>query len=213
MATDVNQTLLKGDVLTSESAGPLGTGTRAFDAGHPVWVYHDRVGYIFAPHTKANVAAGPQTGAWSEIGTGPSAPVTTQVFNLWIDHGAAPQGASYEYTVVPGATAAEVAEKTAHPDADVLTNSASTQAVYNKTLKLAEIAFREPGVLETPLGKVEADHPCLLLVRQVEGGWKVTASNPESQPLTLHVKVKGKLATIELPGGNFAGSSVSVDVR
>jgi hypothetical protein len=31
--------------------------------------------------------------------------------------------------------------------------------------------------------------------------------------LTLHVKVKEKTATIELPGGNFAGSSVSAVVR
>jgi chondroitin AC lyase len=213
VATDVNQPLLKDDVLTSESAGPLATGRQAFDAAHRVWVYHDHVGYIFAPHTKIDLSAGPQTGAWSDIGTGPSAPVTTPVFDLWIDHGLEPQGASYEYTVVPGATAAEVARLAAHSDVDVLANTPSAQAVYNGTLKLAEIAFREAGSLETPVGKVEADHSCLLLVRQVEGGWKVTASNPENQALTLHVTVKGKPASIELPGGNFAGSSVSLDVR
>ncbi len=127
--------------------------------------------------------------------------------------GRAPQDAGYEYTVVPGATAAEAAKLAAHPDVAVLANSASTQAVYNKALKLAEIAFRAAGSIETPLGRVEADHSCLLLVRQVAGGWKVTASNPENEPLTLHVAVKGKKAAIELPGGNFAGSSVSVDVR
>ena len=210
VATDVNQPLLKGDVLTSE--GPV-EGTKTFDATHRVWVYHDHVGYIFAPHTKIDLSAGAQTGAWSEIGTGSSAPETRQVFDLWVDHGVAPRGANYEYTVVPGGTADEVAKVALHPDVVVLANSASKQAVYHKTLKLAEIAFRAAGSLLTPLGKVEADHSCLLLVRQVGSGWKVTASNPENEPLTLHVAVKGKTATIELPGGNFAGSSVLVDVR
>jgi chondroitin AC lyase len=210
VATDVNQPLLEGDVLTSE--GPV-AGTKDFDAAHRVWVYHDHVGYIFAAGTKIDVSAGPQTGAWSDFGTGSSVPETKGVFDLWIDHGTAPQEASYEYTVAPGATAAGAAKLAAHPDVEVLANTANTQAVYNKALKLAEIAFRAAGSLETPVGKVEADHSCLLLVRQVVGGWKVTASNPENEPLTLHVAVKGKSAAIELPGGNLAGSSVSVDVK
>ena len=216
VATDVNQPLLVGDVLTSEGAV---AGTKTIDAAHRVWVYHNHVGYIFAPNTNINLSAGPQTGAWSDIGTGPSASVTMPVFDLWVDHGKMPQGASYEYTVVPGASAAEVAKVAAHSDVEVLANSASTQAVFNKTLKLAEIAFRAAGApnalmsLDTPLAKVEVDHSCLLLVRQVGGGWKVTASNPENQALTLHVTVKGKSAAIELPGGNLAGSSVSVEVK
>lgn len=210
VATAVNQPLLKGDVGTSE--GPV-AGMRTIDVAHRVWVHHDNVGYIFAPKTKINVQAGPQTGAWSDIGTGSSVPETKAVFNLWIDHGVGPQEGSYEYTVVPGASAAEAARVAAHPDVEVLANSASTQAVYSRGLKLAEIALRSAGTVETPVGKVEADHSCLLLVRLVASGWKVTASNPENQPLTLHVTVKGKQVAIELPGGNLAGSSVSVDVK
>jgi chondroitin AC lyase len=216
VATDVNQPLLMGDVLTSD--GPV-SGKKDFDATHRVWVLHDHVGYIFAPGAKIEVSAGPQTGAWSDFGTGSSVPVTTPVFDLWIDHGTAPKDASYEYTVAPGTTVAETAKMAAHPDVVVLANSVSTQAVYNKALKLAEIAFRAAGAsetlmsIETPVGKVTADHSCLLLVRQAAGGWKVTAANPENLPLTLHVTVKGKKLAIELPGGNLAGSSVTVDVK
>ena len=217
VATDVNQSLLKGDVLLSGGKGPV--ARMKFEAERRVWVYHDHVGYIFAPHTTIDLSALNQTGAWSEIGTGPSAAVNTPVFDLWIDHGIAPQDASYEYTVAPGATVADLEKMTAHPDVEVLANTASTQAVFHKTLRLAEIAFRAAGSpntlmsLDTPLGTVEADHSCLLLVRQVGSDWKVTASNPENQALTLHVSVKGKQVAIELPGGNWAGSSVSVDVR
>jgi len=212
VATAVNQPLLEGNVLSSEGSGAV-TGARSFQADHPVWVHHDRVGYIFAPQTKVQLTVGPQTGAWSQIGTGPSAPVTVPVFNLWIDHGLSPSGASYQYTVVPGATAAQTAQLAAHPEVEVLENSQKTQAVYNHTLKLAEIAFRQMGTLETPLGTVSADHSCLLLVRQTGTTWKVTASNPENEPLTLRIAVKGHAAAIELPGGNLAGSSITVEVK
>jgi chondroitin AC lyase len=206
VATDVNQPLLKGDVLSSESAGPV-SGKDSYDRAKQVWIYHDHVGYIFAPHTKVRLSAGAQSGAWSQIGNGSSTPMTEQVFDLWIDHGIEPQNASYEYIVDPNASAAEMSKLAAHPEVEVLSNTADAQAVYNRRLKLAEIAFRSAGALQTPLGKVEADHPCLLLVRQLADGWKLTASNPENRAVTLHVKMNGKRATIELPGGNYAGSS------
>ena len=212
VATDVNQPLLQGDVLTSEASGPV-TGAQSYSAAHRVWVEHDRVGYVFAPHTRVDLTVGPQTGAWSDIGTGSSEPLTEPVFNLWIDHGTAPKDASYEYFVLPGASTEETTRFARHVDLDVLANTTSTQAVYSRSLKLAEIAFRAPGSLATPLGRVEADHSCLLLVKKTAAGWKVTASNPENQPLTLHVTIKGKQIAIDLPGGNFAGSSVSVDLK
>jgi len=208
VATDVNQPLLHGDVLTSEAKGPV-TGTVRYESAKPVWVYHNHVGYIVAAKTKVSLSAGPQTGKWSDIGTGSSEPVTLPVFNLWIEHGTAPQGAGYEYTVAPGATVEQVAKLANKPDVEVLANTEATQAVYNKTLKLAEIAFRQAGTLATPLGPVAADHSCLLLVHQTAAGLKVTASNPENQPLTLHVTVKGQQYAADLPGGNLAGSSVT----
>ena len=212
VVTDVNQPLLRGDVLSSESVGPV-SGNQNYDPAKSAWFYQDHVGYIFAPHTQVKLSAGTQSGAWSEIGNGPSTPVTEQVFDLWIDHGTGPQNASYEYIVAPNATVAEVAKLAAHPDVKVLSNSVKNQAVYNRPLKLAEIAFRNAGALVTPLGKIEVDHSCLLLVRRGAIGWKVTASNPENQAITLHVIVNGKQATIELPGGNYAGSSESVEVN
>jgi chondroitin AC lyase len=211
VATAVNQTLLQDEVQLSEGKGAV--ARMKFEAGHRVWVYHDHVGYIFAPHTMIDLSALHQTGAWSEIGTGSSTPESLPVFNLWIDHGLKATDASYEYTVVPAATAAEVAQLAAGPEVEILANTAKTQAVFHRGLKLAEIAFRTAGDLKTPLGAVTADHSCLLLVRQTAAGWKVTAANPENAPLTLHVTVAGHPGTIELPAGNLAGSSVTVDVK
>ena len=214
VATDVNQTLLSGTVLTSWSHGPLATGLRTYDAGGPVWVYHDHVGYVFPRGARLSLSAGPQSGRWTDLGFGRSDLVTKQVFDLWIDHGHSPRNASYEYIVLPGATPKQVAQRAANTGLLVLSNTGDMQAVYSERLKLVEAAFRKAGTLATPLGPVEVDHSCLLMVSPAAGGgWKVSASNPENQPLTLHVSLKGKSFTMELPMGEMAGSTKTAVYR
>lgn len=209
VATDLNQTLLAGDVLTSLSQGPIAEGTHSYQAGKIAWVHHDRVGYILGPDCRISLTNGPQTGAWSEIGTGSSKPVTLPVFNLWIDHGRAPRAGNYQYCVLPGASLKQVAARAGNPVMHVLSNQESVQAVLHGELKIVMVAFREPGFLATPIGRVAVDHSCLLLARKVADGWRISASNPENQPLTLHVEVGGRRIAIDLPGGNYAGSSVT----
>ncbi len=214
VATDVNQPLLKGEVLTNQSGGPIPVGTHTYDASRPVWIYHNHVGYVLPAHTKLSLFTGPRTGKWSDIGAGSSEPTTVPVFDLWIDHGHSPLNATYQYIVLPGVSPDQIAERARSTNLDVLSNTASIQAVYNKALKLVEIAFRQPGTLATPLGPVEVDHSCLLMVSPAAGGgWKVSASNPENQPLTLHVSLKGKSFTMELPMGEMAGSTKTAVYR
>lgn len=212
VATDVNQTLLRGPVITSESQAPLAQGSYSFNISHGVWIYHNHAGYIFPPGTKLNLSFGPQTGKWSEIGTGPRAPVTKDVFNLWIDHGTTAEDAQYQYIVAPNTTPEGVARRAADSGLEILANTSTIQAVYNRRLKLAELVYRQPSYIKTPLGTVRADHACLLLVRQTAMGLRLTASDPEDLPLMLTITVDGKPYTLDLPGGNLAGSSVSKEV-
>src|SRR5260370_31463319 len=90
VVTDVNHPLQVGDVFTSQSRHSLPAGTHAYGTGSIAWVYHNHVGYIFGPNARVSLSAGPQTGRWSDIGTGSSQPVTLSVFNLWINHGRSP---------------------------------------------------------------------------------------------------------------------------
>lgn len=209
VVTDVNQPLLMGDVFTSQSRRAVAEGARSYEAGRIAWVYHHRVGYIFGPTSRVSLKIGPQTGAWSDIGTGPSRPVTLRVFNLWIDHGYAPRSGSYQYIVLPGASPEQVSARARTPAIHVLSNREELQAVWHSDLKLAMIVFRKPGVVDTPIGRIGVDHSCLLLTRKVAGGWKITASNPENELLTLNVDIGTRRVAIDLPGGNFAGSSVA----
>ncbi|HEV2322541.1 MAG TPA: polysaccharide lyase family 8 super-sandwich domain-containing protein [Terracidiphilus sp.] len=213
VATDVNQTLLNGDVLTSESQGPLGQGSFSYDTAHGVWIYHDHVGYIFPRRTKLSLSIGPQSGKWSDIGTGPDTLVTKNVFNLWIDNGVTPQDERYQYIVLPNTTPEGVAARAKDSGLDILSNNDSIQAVYNPRLKLAELVYRQPSYIKTPLGIVRADHACLLLVHQTAKGLRLTASDPEDLPLKLTITVDEKPYTLDLPGGNMAGSSVSKIVQ
>ncbi len=209
VATDVNQTLLAGDVLTSQSRQPLAEGAHSYEAGKIAWVYHNGVGYILGPDCRISLTNGPQTGTWREIGSGSGKPVTLPVFNLWIDHGYAPRAGIYQYCVLPGASVKQVAARARSPLIHVLSNQEGVQAVWHGELKIVMVAFRRPGFLATPMGRVAVDHSCLLLARKVADGWKISASNPENQPLTLHVEVGGRKIAIDLPGGNFAESAVT----
>lgn len=212
VATDVNQTLLRGDVITSESQSPLAQGSYSYNTSHGVWIYHDHVGYIFPADTKLNLSVGPQSGKWSEIGTGPDTPLTKDVFDLWIDDGAAPQDERYQYIVVPNTTQEGVAQRAKDSGVEILANNSAIQAVYSPRIKLAELVFRQPSYIKTPLGTVRADHACLLLVRQTAGGLHLTASDPEDLPLKLTITVDEKPYVLDLPGGQMAGSSVSKEV-
>jgi chondroitin AC lyase len=211
VATDINQTQMAGNVFTNQSTDPLTSGIHTYTSHGGAWVYHNRVGYIVGPDSRFVVTNGPQTGSWSDIGMGSNQPVTLPVFNLWIAHGHSPQAATYQYVVLPNATKHQVADRAHLPATHVLANNETIQAVYNAKLGLVEAAFRTSASLRTPLGQIQVDHSCLLLVRHSARGWRITASDPENEALTLNVTFNGKRIILQLPAGNFAGSSVTGD--
>lgn len=213
VATDVNQTLLSGPVSSDLSTGAISAGSHSYTLRASDWFYHDHVGYIFGPGTHVSLSVGAQTGRWSDIGSGSSVPVTRNVFNLWIDHGISPHGGSYQYVVLPGSSPQETARRSRSPRIRILANNADIQAVWNKHLKSGMFAFHQAGSLATPAGTITVDHPCLLMLRRISHRWQISASNPENEALTLRVKVANRQMTMALPGGNFAGSSVTMPLK
>jgi chondroitin AC lyase len=221
VATDINQTLLHGAIFTNQSNHPVDNGAFSYIAGSAAWVFHDHVGYVFAPGTHIDFWAGPQTGKWSDIGDGvgldpgipPDLLITQRVFDLWIDHGHSPAEGVYQYLVLPAASLRKTIERASKPTIHVLSNTEWIQAAWDAQLRLVMIAFREPGKLTTPLGSVEVDHSSLLMVKPDGDGWRITASNPENESLTLRGTIEGSPFTIQLPGGDLAGASATTNVR
>lgn len=213
VATDVNQTLLNGPAFSNLSAGVVPTGLHTYNLRASGWFYHNHVGYIFSPGAHVLLSVGAQTGRWSDIGSGSSELVTRNVFDLWIDHGVSPRDGTYQYVVLPVASPEETARRARNPDIRILANNANLQAVWNKHLKVGMFAFRQPGSLATPAGIITVDHTCLVMLRRISHHWQISASNPENDALMLHVKVANRKITMPLPGGNFAGTSVTMPLN
>ena len=114
--------------------------------------------------------------------------------------------------MLPNTTSEGVARRAKDSGLEVFANNSAIQAVYDARLKLAEIVYRQPSYIKTPLGVVRADHACLLMLQGTARGLRLTASDPEDLPLTLTITVDGKPYALELPGGGMAGSSVSREV-
>ncbi|HWR14097.1 MAG TPA: polysaccharide lyase 8 family protein [Terriglobales bacterium] len=213
VATDVNQTRLAGDVLTSESEHAVPAGIHSYGTSEVDWVHHDDVGYVFGKGSRVSLSIGSQTGQWSDIGSGSERPITLPVFNLWIDHGYAPEDGAYQYIVLPGASVRQTAALAQKPAIHVLSNNRQIQGAWNDSTRLAMLAFYEPGTLLTPIGQISVDQACLLMVRNTAEGWSITAANPENKRLMVKVQIDSTVRTIELPDGDLAGSSVTALLR
>ena len=106
----------------------------------------------------------------------------------------------------------------------ILSNTPAMQAVGHDTLKLTAVAFYDAGELNVPsVGRVAVSDPCVLMLRNTEGGLRLAVSDPTQKLNQLTVTLSGKLGgegctwnpetghtqvLIELPADGFAGSSV-----
>ena len=90
------------------------------------------------------------------------------VFKLWIDHGAKPKAAAYEYAVVPGVEAVVFQAWLARKSVEVLQNTPELQAVRHNESGVLGAAFYQPGRLNAnPF--VAVDQPCLVLIVKQQG--------------------------------------------
>ncbi|HOW64208.1 MAG TPA: polysaccharide lyase 8 family protein [Candidatus Paceibacterota bacterium] len=220
VCTSVNQCLRKGDVRVAGKTNPLADGEHVLDGTR--WIAHDSVTYAFPSHTALRLKLGPQRGHWSDIGPGNTTPVSCNVFNLWIDHGAKVNQGAYSYTVLPGAEVWRI--ETLLRQVQVLSNTPALQAVRHNGLKLMGAAFHQPGTLISTDGSLlSVDQPCLLLLKETSDGVCLSVSNPENKPLTVNVlldhalsgpgcspwKERGTRVTVVVPEGLEAGRSVT----
>lgn len=224
VCTTVNQCLRKGGVIIAGQTKPLTDGKHTLDGVR--WITHNSVTYAFPAETRLELKLGTQTGRWSDIGPGRTAPLACNVFNLWIDHGANVNGGSYQYTVLPGVDG--VRAEALVRQVQVLSNTPAVQAVRHGRLKLLQAAFRQPGALTDIDGRsLSVDQPCLLLLQETADGVNLSVSNPENKLLTVNVtldralsgpgcsltEVRGTCVKIVLPGGEEAGRGVTCRLR
>ncbi len=209
VATTLNQTLLNGPVVVDGHE----LNQREIRLPHPTWVLHDDVGYVLLEPEPVTVTAGAQTGDWHSINVQYSdAPVTQNVFSLWVDHGVRPKDATYAYAVVPDADARTLAVWGPHPPVRIIANTPEQQGVVYDNERVSEIVFHTPGsaVLQDGLS-LKVDHSCLLLLQANDDTARFTVSSPGGEFDVVHLTVttphSEQQVTFDLPGGDWAGKS------
>jgi chondroitin AC lyase len=193
VTTSINQCLLSGKVSEGES-----------------WVHHGNVGYVVGDRKRVRMTAGPQEGRWSEIGTGSQKLERKDVFNLWIDHGTRPRDETYQYIVLPGASADQAARAAANPAVEVITNSEQQQAVFHRGLNALAVAFWKAGKISGGGHTIEVNQPCLVLVRNDGAAAKLAVADPTQEVSAVIVTLDGTATEIKLPQGDHAGASAAV---
>lgn len=199
--TAVNQCHLSGEA----QAGPAEA-----EAGR--WVWHDGLAYLFPGQQKVGFTAGPQTGSWRRITHSyPEAAETLPVFSLWIEHGPTPSDADYAVVIAPARAATDAQRLAASPSVTVVANAADVQAVVSPE-RAAGVVFHAPGDIALPgFGEVAVDRPCLVSLARTEGGLRVGVADPAQGTGALGLRVGERAATVTLPEGAHAGSSVLLE--
>jgi chondroitin AC lyase len=199
-----------GSSIYCDSANPVVTAVEQCFSKGPVsqgaenhWVHHNGVGYVFPSSQDVVLTNGPQSGAWADLGGGSSPErLTADVFSLWIDHGAHPDGSRYAYVLLPGSTAEATAAYLAHPRVEILAQTDAAHAVRHAELGITAAVFFAPG----KVADIEADRPCIVLVRKD----RLSVCDPTNRPALINVTVNGAPHAVQCPDGPMAGSSATV---
>ncbi|MBR2404195.1 MAG: hypothetical protein IKA95_00865 [Clostridia bacterium] len=136
--------------------------------------YGNKIGYVF-PNTQ-NVTLG-ATGSYVES---------------WISHGTNPSGAAYAYITLPCTTSAETAAYANAPDATILSNTSSVQAVKDNSTNTTGYVFWEAATFDG----ISAANPCTV-VKKVENGLVTMAvSDPTHKLSSITLTLNGTVATL-----------------
>lgn len=233
VATTINQALMMSEVSMMQNGTKkvVPHGSQAIE--NVKWVYHDKIGYIFPEPTTINLSNQTETGRWSDITDQKNISkelVSEEVFKLWFNHGNKPNGASYQYIVVPNVSEEQLA---INPNryVEILANTADLQAVKHHKLGMVQLAFYKSGAIEIAKNtKVSMDSQGMAMLK-MEGNkiTELTVSDPSRKLNRIGVtlsgiyqtKTKGCLALpnrqqnstlliVDLPQGVYAGKSVNL---
>lgn len=210
VTTTINQAWLRGVISRSSTA----KGEKGF------WALHDGIAYIFPERSDVEISNAVQSGSWYRINQGQSkTELTDKVFKIWVNHGIAPQNASYQYIVIPGITV-EGIKKYNRSVIQILKNTAELQAVKHTVLNMVQAVFYKPGTLVYDGGSLTVDQPCTVYIKNLNTKNPVLyIADPAQEKASIQVQFKPTGSTIpknitcKLPEGAFAGATASFKIE
>jgi chondroitin AC lyase len=183
--TTVNQVAAMKNATVDGKPVEAGTDSQAVD--NPSWAYNDKVGYVFPSGQQVDVSNKTQTGSYYG-----DQPQSHDAFTLYFDHGVKPSDASYEYIVLPAATAKQTKAYAANPAVKILRNDTSVQAVQDPALKRTMATFYQAGSLDLGDGRtLTVNQPSIVMLNEADGAPVVSVSNPGQPGLLVNVSLTG----------------------
>ncbi len=149
------------------------------------------------------VATGVRRGSWSNCVSGvayENDTLSVPMFTLSLNHGVAPQNATYAYAVLPGGGA------DGGMSFRLVANSGRVQAAESADGSLVYAVFYEPGSVETSAGTLQTDSPCMIMVRDGH----VYVADPARNFHKVKISTPFFSGEVALPTAAHAGSSVRV---
>ncbi|WP_367988864.1 polysaccharide lyase family 8 super-sandwich domain-containing protein [Vibrio sp. NTOU-M3] len=141
------------------------------------WVHHGKIGYVLHGGV-AQLKCEERGSNWYRINHHLSEePVSGEVFELTISHGIKPNNASYQYTILPGATASDTQAYANAPQANIIANQRDVQAVQHH--ERIGCVFYRPTSLDLGNGlEITVDEPCVLACEAEPHGYSVSVATP-----------------------------------
>lgn len=175
-----NKIMVDGGTVATAAGSP---STHA----SPTWAHIEGTGgYLLLGGEALTVEREQRTGSWKNINDGgPVDVIQREYATLLIDHGIAPEQASYAYALLPGASAKNT-EKAARKAPRILRNDAVGQGVeFDK--KEAAAVFWQAG----SVGVLSSDGPACVLYSGNPGQGQLAVSDPTQAAENLTITITG----------------------
>jgi chondroitin AC lyase len=203
LETTINQTQWRGPITWGEGSksNQIAESGGTFDEAvhQPAWLYHDGVGYLVLPATDSThlkVTAETRKTRWVEIcktnADNPKAAAT--IVQISLPHDASSD--AYAYAVLPGVKPESLTDTARSLPFTVLANTSQVQAVRFTKENLIEAVFFAPGSIHCADGDLSVDRASVVMLRQSDGKWELSLSDPLQLPGAGDVNIESTLPGI-----------------
>lgn len=144
------------------------------------------MGYYTLDHQKLQKEVYTQSGSWYEVnGNGDQQVKTQRYVSVFVDHGVAPQGQNYAYSMMPCISKKQLIKRANEPQVEVIANTHKVQAIKWCNYKM--INAYEP----VTVAGLSLSQPASLVVKTLEDELEITVCDPTKenhQPLKLYLE-------------------------
>jgi hyaluronate lyase len=135
------------------------------------------IGYYFPFGQTINAMLETRSGSWRELAQSGTADIYTETYSTtWFDHGVNPSDEKYAYVILPGKSSDETISYAESPDIEVVSDTPSVHAVYEKNLNILGVNFFENKT--SSAGGVTSSRQSSVIVKKDGGIITAAVSDP-----------------------------------